>query len=200
LCHVPFPNRIRPPPHPPAHPSHCASPPFDECPGLGVGAAFTAGALAGACAGETAKAAACECNFLAYCIHTGLRDGLIEAPEGTGTEILHPARIPDIQLWDTCKRLMTEEKMAAEYALIKAKHDLIVVKIVSIAVSLGAGGGDMGGEVCLEIPGVPDFADVLEEIKGYIEDGEEIRDAAMTDQEMCRAFISKAMQRRQARA
>ncbi|CAE8741575.1 unnamed protein product [Polarella glacialis] len=107
--------------------------------GLGVAAAFTAGATAGLCATTTAKAAACECNFLAYCIQVGLKSGMIQAPKPSGKDMVDPKKIPDLQLWGVCQRLMQEENMAAEYALVKAQHDCFVVKIVSICISAGAG-------------------------------------------------------------
>ncbi|CAE8681760.1 unnamed protein product, partial [Polarella glacialis] len=160
--------------------------------GLGVAAAFTAGATAGLCATTTAKAAACECNFLAYCIQVGLKSGMIQAPKPSGKDMVDPKKIPDLQLWGVCQRLMQEENMAAEYALVKAQHDCFVVKIVSICISAGAGGGDLV-DFGLELDGMPEFVDTLKEVKSHIgsfEDGQELHElASKSDPDLLRGFI-----------
>lgn len=168
--------------------------------GLGVGAAFTGGALAGLCAGECAKANAVALNYLAYCIDHGLKEGVFERPDPEGDEIINHEDLNDLQLWEVVKRLMREEHLAAEYAVVKSIHDRWVTKVVSICVSAAAGGGnddliDLG----LAAEGAPAMFETIAEIKTAINGVEDAQEVADTPFPLLRNYIKLAMERRQER-
>eukprot|EP00931_Biecheleriopsis_adriatica_P067962 TRINITY_DN42015_c0_g1_i1.p1 TRINITY_DN42015_c0_g1~~TRINITY_DN42015_c0_g1_i1.p1 ORF type:complete len:251 (+),score=61.99 TRINITY_DN42015_c0_g1_i1:81-755(+) len=167
----------------------------------GIGAAFTAGALAGLSAGEAARACAVLLNYFAYCIQKGLDEGIFQRPEPSGSEIIDHHSLSDVQLWEVCKRLMREEKLAAEYAVVKAIHDCWVTKVISYCVSAAAGGGnDDLYDLGLNAEGMPELFDTVSKVKeviGRVDDAQDIADE--TPFAMLRNYILLCMEQRKAR-
>ena len=153
---------------------------------------------------RTRSACAHFCNslpdrlqFLAYCIKKGEESGLFKRPNPTGPRTILSKEqikaISDGEVMNKASSFMAEEKMAYEFAIQLAVN---VEKGAKIAAMI-AGGGD---PAVTDLPGFPDVAAEIMEIKaqiGTVEECKGLPNASPAD--AMRIFIALVMAARSKR-
>jgi len=131
--------------------------------GFGVAAGFGAAPLVMASVAEALKANCSIRPCLAAFIRASMKAGLLQDRPGEGSKIYSAAeidRMNDIELNETCKRVVQEEKsleLARDFAVVKTEDELFAAGVLKIVGAVwGAGSGDFGAEF------PPEFQDVLD--------------------------------------